>query len=68
MSHVGLSKETESSNFSSDLEDVQSISLEDEGDYLSSGKKARGKDKDTPTPSKVSCRKSPRGHGPKDAS
>ena len=62
---VVSSKETGSSNFSLDTKDVQSISSEEEEDYLSSRKKAWGRDKDTPTPSKFLCRKSPRGHGPK---
>ena len=39
--------------------------MEEEEDYISLGKKDRGRDKDAPTPSKVPCRKIPRGHGPK---
>ena len=59
------SEEMGISNFSSDMEDIQSISLEEENDYLSSRKKVKENVKKMPTSTKVPCRKSPRGHGPK---
>lgn len=56
------SKESGSSSFSSDMEDIQSISSEGE-EKISSRKKAKELEKKLPsiTPN----RKSPRGHGPK---
>lgn len=66
LSHVVVaSKEMGISNFTSDTEDNQSLSSEEEEDYQSSGKKTRGRDKDTPTQSKVPCRKILRCHVPK---
>ena len=53
---------TRSSIFSSDTDDIQSISSEDE----ESRKKAKDFEKKSLSSIKTQCKKIPRGHGPKD--
>ena len=60
---VDASVDTGSSSFSSDMDDVQSISSEDEEDNISSGKKANVFEKKSPSLAKAPCRKSPKGLG-----
>lgn len=58
---IFASKEMASSNFSSDTDDVQSISSEDEDANPLSGKKAKVFEKKSPFSTKAPCKKSPRG-------
>ena len=62
---MDASVEMRSSSFSSNTYDIQITSLKDEEDNISSGKKAKAFEEKLPSSTKILCRKSPRGLGPK---